>query len=235
MWLTAFLDFPAESHPLATRFWAAATGTTVSPSRGDHDEFATLIAPDSDDWLRVQRIGGSARTHLDVHGDPSLPDRAAKLGATLLADEIVPVFSSPGGMVFCTVSGDESRPPRPRSWGGHRSLVDQLCLDIPVGIFDGETAFWSGLLGRAAFEVEEYDEFARLESHPGDSLRVLLQRTREGDSVGAHLDLACDDRDAEVARLLSLGAREVRRTPGWTVLVDPAGLEFCVTDRPVED
>jgi predicted enzyme related to lactoylglutathione lyase len=50
-----------------------------------------------------------------------------------------------------------------------------------------------------------------------------------------HLDFAADDRRAEVARLGSLGARivdEERTAPGiaWTVMQDPEGNEFCVTD-----
>ncbi|MBO0899249.1 VOC family protein [Cellulomonas sp. zg-ZUI222] len=50
-----------------------------------------------------------------------------------------------------------------------------------------------------------------------------------------HLDLAphtSDDRDAEIARLLDLGATlaDVGQGPdvSWTVLADPDGNEFCV-------
>lgn len=46
-----------------------------------------------------------------------------------------------------------------------------------------------------------------------------------------HLDLRPDDRDAEVARLLELGATRVDIGQGdqtWTVLGDPEGNEFCV-------
>ena len=53
-----------------------------------------------------------------------------------------------------------------------------------------------------------------------------------------HIDLAphtSDDRDAEIARLLALGARhaDVGQTgdESWTVLADPEGNEFCVV-RP---
>jgi predicted enzyme related to lactoylglutathione lyase len=48
----------------------------------------------------------------------------------------------------------------------------------------------------------------------------------------AHVDFSTDDRAGEVARLVSLGAKEVSEhsVPGlaWTVLQDPAGNEFCV-------
>jgi predicted enzyme related to lactoylglutathione lyase len=47
-----------------------------------------------------------------------------------------------------------------------------------------------------------------------------------------HLDLRPDDRDAEVARIEALGARQVDIGQGddksWVVLADPEGNEFCV-------
>ena len=52
-----------------------------------------------------------------------------------------------------------------------------------------------------------------------------------------HLDLTtcADDRDAEIERLLRLGARRVNigqtGEESWTVLADPEGNEFCVV-RP---
>lgn len=46
-----------------------------------------------------------------------------------------------------------------------------------------------------------------------------------------HLDLRPDDQDAEVARLIALGASRVDIGQGevpWVVLADPEGNEFCV-------
>ncbi|MGW7383325.1 VOC family protein [Streptomyces sp. NPDC054794] len=49
-----------------------------------------------------------------------------------------------------------------------------------------------------------------------------------------HLDLttASDDREAEIERILALGARKVdvgqSGNESWTVLADPEGNEFCV-------
>jgi predicted enzyme related to lactoylglutathione lyase len=54
-----------------------------------------------------------------------------------------------------------------------------------------------------------------------------------------HLDLtsSAGDRDAEIERLLALGARRVdigqTGAESWTVLADPEGNEFCVV-RPKE-
>jgi predicted enzyme related to lactoylglutathione lyase len=52
-----------------------------------------------------------------------------------------------------------------------------------------------------------------------------------------HLDLTTgvDDRDAEIERILALGAQTVNigqtGAESWTVLADPEGNEFCVV-RP---
>jgi hypothetical protein len=49
-----------------------------------------------------------------------------------------------------------------------------------------------------------------------------------------HVDLAAPDREAEVARLLELGATRVADMNEWgyewTVMQDPEGNEFCVAD-----
>jgi hypothetical protein len=51
-----------------------------------------------------------------------------------------------------------------------------------------------------------------------------------------HLDLTPDDQDAEVERLLDMGARHVdigqSRAASWVVLADPEGNEFCVLAAP---
>jgi hypothetical protein len=55
-----------------------------------------------------------------------------------------------------------------------------------------------------------------------------------GDKVGKnrlHIDLDPDDREAEVERLIGLGASRADIGQGdvsWTVLTDPEGNEFCV-------
>ena len=62
-------------------------------------------------------------------------------------------------------------------------------------------------------------------------------RNQDDQQPGVHLDLTtgADDRDAEIERLLRLGARRVNigqtGDESWTVLADPEGNEFCVV-RP---
>ena len=75
-------------------------------------------------------------------------------------------------------------------------------------------------------------QFDRILPPPGQPLRVLLQRTDdEAAPVRMHLDLASDDREAEVARHVELGGRVVRSTENWTTLLDPSGRAYCVTRR----
>ena len=43
-----------------------------------------------------------------------------------------------------------------------------------------------------------------------------------------HVDLSAEDTEAEVARLVALGARVEHTYPDWVTLSDPEGNEFCV-------
>ena len=236
-WMTAFLDFPAAVFDSGCSFWQGATGFGLSPPRGVSGEFATLVPPGGDAYLRVQRVGGEEpAVHVDLHVDDveGSARQAAALGAT--ATEARPglfVMSSPAGLPFCLVSGQHrfGRPP-PRAWpGGHRSIVDQICLDIPSRAFAAEGDFWADLTGweRRAGSRPEFNYLVRPAEMP---LRILLQRLdHEGAwSCRAHLDLACDDVPAERRRHEALGARFVAG-PSWATLVDPTGLPYCLTWR----
>jgi hypothetical protein len=111
------------------------------------------------------------------------------------------------------------------------SLVDQVCLDIPSGAFEGEAGFWGALTGWERRAVAGHAEFDVLVRGAGLPLRLLLQRVG-GAVVGAHLDVACADVPAEVARHVGLGAEVVRERPGdWTTLRDPLGRLYCLTAR----
>jgi hypothetical protein len=110
--------------------------------------------------------------------------------------------------------------------------VDQVCLDIPPGRYDDECEFWSTLTGWTHSHGETEDEFSRLERPAEIPYAFLLQRLDDDQpTVTAHLDLACDDRDAVSAQHQEWGASLVRRTPHWTVLQDPAGMTYCATVR----
>ena len=52
-WTWLFLDTPRVDAARSWAFWAEVTGWSLSPTRGDHDEFATLQPPRGDAWLKV--------------------------------------------------------------------------------------------------------------------------------------------------------------------------------------
>ena len=110
--------------------------------------------------------------------------------------------------------------------------------------------FWVELLD--GYAVAPYDdaELARLramgihdpEDDPGVIVegpgpRFCFQRVPEGKVAKnrMHLDLWSDDRDAEVARLLELGATLLAHQPDdddLLALADPEGNELCLQRRP---
>lgn len=235
-WAWLFLDLPEDGFDDAVRFWAQVTRSSLSARRGERDEFATLLPEHGDPWLKVQRVGGPGGVHLDldVDGSPQqAAGRAEALGAEVVADlgEVV-VCRSPGGLPFCLGPAGREGDPSRQVVDGRASLLDQVCLDIPADRYDAEVAFWSALTGWRVDPGRVSDELERLAAPAALPLRVLLQRLDDPEGVvRAHADLSCPDRGAEVARHLDLGAVEQVSGRRWTVLRDPAGLTYCVTDR----
>jgi predicted enzyme related to lactoylglutathione lyase len=104
--------------------------------------------------------------------------------------------------------------------------------------------FWAEVLGYPR-HPEDFpgDPEAILQPPDGVGPNVLFQQVPEGRSVKNRLHLCLQPadrtRDAEVARLLGVGATQVddRRKPdgaGWVVLADPEGNEFCVLRSAAE-
>lgn len=235
-WTSAFLDLAADAHADGLAFWTSVTGWTVSPVRGEVGEFVTLLPPSGDDHLRVQRLAsGRSRLHLDLHVDDprAAADRAVSLGAREVADVGYVVLRSPGGFPFCLVTHRASTPAPASSWpGGHRSSVDQVCLDVPAELHDRELAFWQALTGREVSGFAQHPEFHRLARPASEPLHLLVQRLDDPlGEVRAHLDVAASDVVAETARHEALGARVVGVHDWWTVLTDPTGAAYCITGR----
>lgn len=110
-----------------------------------------------------------------------------------------------------------------------------LCIDTtdPARLAD----FWQQVLGWRQTHAEP-DEVV-LEPPAGspqdgavpDLLFLRVPEEKAGKNR-LHLDLRPEDRDAEVERVLALGARRVDVGQGadvsWVVLADPDGNEFCI-------
>ena len=92
--------------------------------------------------------------------------------------------------------------------------------------------FWAELLGYEVTDVDE--EGISITAPDGSGVGLDFFRVPEDKQVKnrLHLDLRPDDRDAEVARALALGATraDVGQGPevSWVVLADPEGNEFCI-------
>jgi Glyoxalase-like domain len=241
LWLEAFLDFPDDTYERGAAFWSAVTGYARGAQRGPDGQFATLVPPEGLDYLRLQRLADGPRVHVDLHVDDpgAAAEEARRLGASSAPSPFdgVEIMRSPGGFVFCFVAEGGGQRPPPRSWpDGHRSYVDQVCLDIPPSRYQEEMAFWAALTGWSRRDPEPGSEFGRLTPGPDQPLQLLLQRLDdEQDSVTAHLDWAATDHEAELAEHVAAGAEIQGRFHGWTVLRDPAGMTYCVTRRRAGD
>ncbi|MFP4635470.1 MAG: VOC family protein [Nitriliruptoraceae bacterium] len=107
------------------------------------------------------------------------------------------------------------------------SHVRILQIDVPAPQLEAAVDFWAGAL--SATPRDAPGAFVHLVD-ARSAIEVHVQAT--GDPVARyHLDIEAVDRDAEVARLTGVGARELARFDGgYTVLHDPAGLALCVID-----
>ncbi|AYL36282.1 VOC family protein [Streptomyces fungicidicus] len=97
--------------------------------------------------------------------------------------------------------------------------------------------FWSAMLGNPLADDDKPGDPEALIADPAGGPGLLFVRVPEGKTAKnrLHFDLRPTGRTRaqEVARALSLGARQVadRTRPdggGWVTLADPEGNEFCV-------
>jgi hypothetical protein len=103
-------------------------------------------------------------------------------------------------------------------------------------------AFWQAALGYQ--RLYERDPYVVLGPPAGDARpRLLIQRVDRvtADKSPVHLDLRVPDPEAEVVRLVGLGATvrwEMDDTGAggakWTTLADPQGTVFCVAGPRVQ-
>ncbi len=102
--------------------------------------------------------------------------------------------------------------------------------------FDRMLAFWQEALGYVPKYPQKPNDWALLVDPRGEHVNVSLQCVPEK-RIGKnrlHLDLYAEDPEAEVERLLKLGAKRFDRVPvpgeDFVVLEDPEGNLFCVVD-----
>ena len=171
---------------------------------------------------------------VDAEARPAA-DRAVALGAGVVhrSPHGYVVLRSPGGLLFCCVGHAACLRAPAATWpDGSRSAVDQVCVDAPAHLVDAERDFWTELTGWVPQPSSVSGAFSSLRRPEGRPLRLLFQRVDDDrPAVTAHLDVACGDRAAETARHRALGAEQVAEHERWTVLRDPSGATYCLTDR----
>jgi predicted enzyme related to lactoylglutathione lyase len=91
--------------------------------------------------------------------------------------------------------------------------------------------WWAEALGYQI--VHEAPDEVEIRRHPDELPGVLFGLVPDAKTVKnrLHIDLRPDDQEAEVERLVDMGARPVdigQKAVSWVVLADPEGNEFCV-------
>jgi hypothetical protein len=109
----------------------------------------------------------------------------------------------------------------------HKSRLGALVVDCQSEDLFEHAEFWGAVLGS---EPESQggqinQRYVRLNGTP-DEAQVVLQKVDH--PSGVHFDIETDDIEAEVKRLLSLGAAIVKRMEKWVVMQAPSKHRFCV-------
>jgi len=122
----------------------------------------------------------------------------------------------------------------------------ELVVVIDCSDLDRSAEFWADVLGYApgptSTEPASTGSYRGLTPKSGAGIDLLLQRVPDakGQKNRLHLDLRTPDLDAEVRRVLGLGATLLTREPVaedgwlWHILADPDGNEFCVLQPPAD-
>ncbi|MGH3990043.1 MAG: VOC family protein [Actinomycetes bacterium] len=101
----------------------------------------------------------------------------------------------------------------------------------------GLAGFWARALGWEVLSEREREVVIGPDEAAPVGMCFMPTMNEKSVKNRLHLDLttSAEDRDDEIERLLSLGARRVNigqtGSESWTVLADPEGNEFCVV-RP---
>lgn len=107
---------------------------------------------------------------------------------------------------------------------------DEICIDARDATALG--AWWAEVLGWP--HGLDADGDVRLQPPPGQGPPWIFIAVPDEKVVKnrLHLDFQPDDQQAEVDRLISMGAKHVdigqSGDESWVVLADPEGNEFCV-------
>lgn len=109
----------------------------------------------------------------------------------------------------------------------HRSRLGGMIIDCATEDLEAAAAFWGQALGLEWETPEDpaASAYRTLRTAPEEPY-LEVQRVSHDSRV--HLDIETDDLEAEVARLVELGAKRVGAVRDWVVMEAPTGQRFCV-------
>ncbi len=235
------LGFDANDPARLASFWAGVLGREMV----EDPDGGMVLLPGNDTEFRIEFFPtqdpktGPNQMHFDLTStslehQQQIVARALELGGRhldigQLPDEDHVVLADPEGNEFCVIEP------------GNNFLADTGVIGALSSDGSQEVGyFWSAALGWPL--VWDQDEETAIQSPHGGS-KISWGGPPVHPKTGKnrlHLDLAPPadgDQQAEVDRLLSLGATHVDIGQGdvsWVVMADPGGNEFCVlTPRQV--
>lgn len=112
----------------------------------------------------------------------------------------------------------------------HRSRLGTIVIDCQGDKAEASARFWAAALGWPADPSPDpaHSRYCQLKTPPSE-VAVIVQAVDHASRV--HIDIETDDIEAEVSRLVGLGAKRVSQVRGWWVMEAPTGQRFCVV-RP---
>ena len=201
-------------------------------------------------WGRIGSVNGGNEANRRFRGDPQLQvgGPISLAGPASEPDPIGLENRSSGSRASSRASWGvlsytrDPRTPMDSVWCVGPAIVDpdRWCEYVPIVglsfftvVFDADdpvrvARFWAAVLEREL--IESGPEWAVLSGEP----RIDFMKVPEGKTVKnrVHLDWYAPDREAEVQRLIGLGATRLWDVKNedfeWTTLADIEGNEFCV-------
>ena len=112
----------------------------------------------------------------------------------------------------------------------HKSQLAGFIIDCKTDDLDAAADFWAAALGmkRTAADTPATTDYVHMQKKDPNGLDIEVQKVDHESRV--HLDIESDDIEAEVARLVKLGAKKVKKFQTWWVLEAPTGQRFCVVN-----
>ena len=219
------LCFDAHDAPKVAAFWGKLLGQRVV-LQDDGD--AVLAPPEGGPtertvWINTvtEPLEVKSRVHLDLRSGTADVAGLLALGATLLraADTEIGwnVLADPEGLEFCAFGPHPRHPDAPG--GPYELVVDSVDPRAQANWWAERTGGVASNSGQPWWWVEGAAGFPLL--------FWVFNRVPEPKTVKNRLHWDVLMADADVGGLVAAGARLLEVLPGWTVLADPEGNEFC--------